>query len=122
MDYDDFLTDEEKAEKQADYEKRYVSTITELGKKFDDDEADEIYQEMMQNHNVRHSNNGGSDAELNFLRSEKAYRQKTRPDEHVAGLLKHIARSDGKSRRETAKWARENLRAPSDRLSIRGRR
>jgi len=110
---DEWLTDEEKAEQQAVYEKRYISKLSELGQQFDADESTDILQEMMSHHNVRHSENPASDAELNFLKAEKVYRQKNKFDSHADSLLDHIARSDGKSKKDVQKWAKENLKAPA---------
>jgi hypothetical protein len=63
-----------KAEKEKEtaartaYESTYLSKVLEIGKSkgMDDDLQDEIYEEMMANFNVIHTNDPGIDAEKNF--------------------------------------------------------
>jgi len=61
---------------QAQYEQGYVKTINKLGSEVGETEYNDIYSEMMKNHNIRHSDNAAADAEMNWLKAERAILRK----------------------------------------------
>ena len=59
-----------KSESDNKYQSEYVQTITRLGVENEDHDA--IFAEMMEKHNVRHSDNATMDAMLNYERAKNS--------------------------------------------------
>lgn len=101
---DERMTKREQASLTAktEYENSYRETIVSLGKDLEEDQHNNIYNEMMTNHNVRHSNDAAHDATINFQAAHIALLQKNGPNPKANPLDKN----DGKKT--------ENLGGPAD--------
>lgn len=77
-----FIQEESRRQQQADassqdkYDQGFSNTVNQLGPDLSDLEHKEIYDEMRQNHWVRHSDNGVADAERNWQKAEIAVLRK----------------------------------------------
>lgn len=68
--------EERKKKQNIDYETKYIAVVNNLGLEEDDTAHEAIVEEMMKNFNVRYSNDPARDAEINYLKAERAYLKK----------------------------------------------
>jgi len=73
-----FLENERRKELegQTQYQNAYLKTVSVLGKDYEKDEYEAIFDEMMSNFNEKHSSDASADAERNFYKAERAYLRK----------------------------------------------
>lgn len=113
---EEWLDPEEKERKQkARYERDYIQTVKGFSKGLDEDDRNELLDELADRHNVFHTGVGVKDAELNIRRAQEGIRQRndSELDDHAKSFLNYLARDRGKTERETRKWARKTLKAPT---------
>jgi len=87
-----YVKSQREQQAQAEYEKSYLQTVQQLANQ-NSDIHDEVFAEMMQNHNVRYSPNGYADARVNYAEAKSSV------------LLKKLKSSPTLPKRETAKTA-----------------
>lgn len=104
----EFFDDEERNVYQADY----MKCVEDLAKDYAQEDANQIFDIMVQENNVIHSESGTTDGALNWLKSEKAFKKR----QHKFGkaeesYMNFIAHEDGKNindvRRDVAKMLKK---------------
>ena len=110
MSYDEY---EDEFFEETDYEKQYLDKLDELSKSIDDeDERYEVLGTVMKDFNVKHSEDGSVDAELNWLKARNTHKQRERRtfDKASEDLLRYISRKQNKPERDVRKWAKKILK------------
>jgi hypothetical protein len=103
----EFWDEDERKEYEQGYSRKMRWLADDLG---DPDDAGEILSEMMKSHNVRHSKNPESDAELNFIKAKEKVAQRNKLNGASESYVDFIARSRGISKVEARKWAKSALK------------
>ncbi len=65
--------DKEKANREKGYDRKYM---TGFGKFKEEEDYDEVMNELKQNFNFKHTDNGDLDAEMNYLKASRAFYRK----------------------------------------------
>lgn len=106
-DYDDEIFFNEDDRKQ--YQTDFVKAFDDWAEKKDPDYASEILSELQAHHNVKHSDSGYTDSQLNILRAENSLKKKHTFDRATESFLRYQAQADGKTLAQVKREARKLL-------------
>ena len=98
MEYDDYYIEE------------YNETIKELLSSLPEEERSDVRSELLENHNIKRSDDGENDARKNVM---SAYRDSSGSggfDKDSNSLMEHIAKTEGVSKQEVRAWGRKALK------------
>ena len=93
-----------------EYQSDFVKAFDDWADKKDAEHASEVLTELQQHHNVKHSDNGYVDSELNILRAENSLKKKHTFDRATESYLSFQATESGKSLAEVKREARKILK------------
>lgn len=83
--------EEQKGQQQKEYERKYASSFAKIGSDADESTFNDVWEEMLANHNTIVTGNPDMDARLNYLSAENAILRGAKPKNPVKGKGSNVS-------------------------------